>query len=107
MTSSVRLGVVRVVLGLVLSVSAAAVSGCSHGEADAAALTGGGSPDRGPTLIRTRSRPSRLASHRATIRVPFPESSAVEPSGFQMTTSAESPSVETTSAIPSEPTPKW
>jgi len=53
MTSSVRLGVVRVVLGLVLSVSAAAVSGCSHGEADAAALTGGGSPDRGATLIRS------------------------------------------------------
>jgi hypothetical protein len=41
------------------------------------------------------------------MRVPFPESSAVEPSGFQMTTSARAPLAETTSSTPSEPTPKW
>ena len=53
MTSSVRPGIVRLALGLVLSFSAAGVSGCSHGEADAAALTGGGSPQHGALLIRS------------------------------------------------------
>src|SRR6185437_3038277 len=62
---------------------------------------------RGPTRIRTSSSPVRRASQRAAMRVPLPESSATEPSGFQITTSALSPSVETTSRIPSEPTPKW
>ena len=52
-------------------------------------------------------RPPRRASQRAAIRVPLPDSSATEPSGFQITTSAVSPSAETTSRIPSEPTPKW
>ena len=62
---------------------------------------------RGPTRMRTRSAPPRRASQRAAIRVPLPDSSATEPSGFQITTSAVSPSAETTSRIPSEPTPKW
>src|SRR5215204_6497825 len=62
---------------------------------------------RGPTRIRTVSAPLRRASQRAAIRVPFPDSSAIEPSGFQITTSASLPSAETTSRTPSEPTPKW
>ena len=53
MTSSGRLPIVRAALGLLLSLIAATVSGCSHGEADAAALTGGGSPKRGAELIRS------------------------------------------------------
>ena len=43
---------------------------------------------RGPTTMRTSPAPLRLASQRAAMRVPFPESSAVEPSGFQITSSA-------------------
>ena len=46
---------------------------------------------RGPTRMRTSAAPVRSASQRAAMRVPFPESSAVEPSGFQITTSASSP----------------
>jgi len=57
--------------------------------------------------MRTVSAPLLRASQRAAIRVPFPESSAVEPSGFQITTSARSPFAEATSTMPSEPTPKW
>jgi cytochrome c2 len=43
----------RTALLLLASVATSALSGCSHGEADAAALTGGGSPQRGATLIRS------------------------------------------------------
>ena len=53
------------------------------------------------------SAPLLRASQRAAMRVPLPESSAVEPSGFQITTSARSPFAEMTSRMPSEPTPKW
>ena len=43
----------RTSLLLLASVAISVLSGCSHGEADAAALTGGGSPQRGATLIRS------------------------------------------------------
>ena len=62
---------------------------------------------RGPTATTTSSSPLRRASQRAAILVPFPESSAVEPSGFQMTISARVPSADSTSRIPSEPMPRW
>jgi hypothetical protein len=62
---------------------------------------------RGPTVIRTSPEPLLRASQRAAIRVPLPDSSAVEPSGFQITTSARSPFAAVTSTMPSEPTPKW
>ncbi len=62
---------------------------------------------RGPTATTTSSAPLRRASQRAAMRVPLPESSAVEPSGFQITISARGPSTASTSRIPSEPTPTW
>jgi len=62
---------------------------------------------RGPTVTLTSSRPVSRASQRAAIRVPFPESSAVEPSGFQITTSMLAPETDVTSRIPSDPMPKW
>ena len=62
---------------------------------------------RGPTRIETSSSPLLRASQRAAMRVPLPESSAVEPSGFQIRTSASAPFAEITSRMPSEPTPKW
>ena len=62
---------------------------------------------RGPTATATSSAPLRRASHRAAMRVPLPDSSAVEPSGFQITISARGPSTASTSRIPSEPTPRW
>src|SRR6476646_10262508 len=58
---------------------------------------------RGPTRIVTPSAPHCPTSQRAAIRVPLPDSSAVEPSGFQITISACAPSTETTSRIPSDP----
>jgi hypothetical protein len=58
-------------------------------------------------VILTVSAPLLRASQRAAMRVPFPDSSAVEPSGFQITTSASVPFADTTSRTPSEPTPKW
>ena len=58
---------------------------------------------RSPTRTVTSSAPLRSASHRATIRVPLPDSSAVDPSGFQITISASRPATATTSRMPSEP----
>ena len=48
---------------------------------------------------------ARAASQAAAIRLPLPENSATDPSGFQITISAREPSAETTSTTPSEPTP--
>ena len=62
---------------------------------------------RGPTATTTSFAPLRRVSQRATMRVPLPESSAVEPSGFQITISARGPSTASTSRTPSEPTPRW
>jgi hypothetical protein len=45
----------------------------------------------------------RAASQQAAMRVPLPESSAVEPSGFQITTSASSSPAASTSTMPSVP----
>ena len=47
--------------------------------------------------------PSRSISHAAAIRVPLPDSSAVEPSGFQITIATEPSSVPAISTIPSVP----
>ena len=47
----------------------------------------------------------RCASQAATMRAPLPDSSAVEPSGFQMRTCADAPSTAVISSKPSEPTP--
>ena len=62
-------------------------------------------PPVAPTRTTTSCSPERSASQRAAIRVPLPESSAVEPSGFQITTSASAPSALTTSSTPSAPMP--
>src|SRR5215213_497905 len=60
---------------------------------------------RAPTRRVTSAVPERCASHLAAMRAPFPESSAVEPSGFQTRTSACAPSTATISSTPSEPMP--
>ena len=63
-------------------------------------------PSSRPALVIVTSvSPARRASQAARILTPFPESSAIEPSGFQMRTSAWVPAAETTSSNPSEPTP--
>ena len=43
---------------------------------------------REPTRTTTSDAPERAASQRAAMRVPFPDISAIEPSGFQITTSS-------------------
>ena len=60
---------------------------------------------RPETAIVTCGVPARAASHAAAMRLPLPENSATEPSGFQITISARLPSAETTSTTPSEPMP--
>ena len=50
-------------------------------------------------------RPISAASQRAAIRTPLPDISAVEPSGFQIVTTAWAPSRRVTSSTPSEPMP--
>ena len=66
---------------------------------------------RGPRAGRRGSPPrprrscARASARRCACRCP--DSSAVEPSGFQITTSASAPFAEMTSRMPSEPTPKW
>src|SRR3954454_17367205 len=56
---------------------------------------------RGPTCTVTSSAPVRSASQRAAMRVPFPDISAREPSGFQIAISSQSSPVRKTSRIPS------
>src|SRR5438876_6967439 len=56
---------------------------------------------RGPTRIRTTRAPVSRASQRAAMRVPLPESSAVDPSGFQITISAQSSPLAVTWRTPS------
>ena len=58
---------------------------------------------RSPTRIVTVPAPVRAASQRAAMRVALPDSSASEPSGFQMRTSAQSSPEATTSTTPSVP----
>ena len=60
---------------------------------------------RSPTAIVTAFAPDRCTSQRAAIRLPLPENSATDPSGFQIAISACAPSVDSTSTTPSEPTP--
>ena len=55
------------------------------------------------TLTVASSRSSRAISHAAAIRVPFPDSSAVEPSGFQITIATAPSATCRTSMIPSVP----
>ena len=56
---------------------------------------------RGPTRTVTVSAPVRSASQRAAIRVPFPDISAREPSGFQIAISSQSSPERNTSRMPS------
>ena len=55
---------------------------------------------RSPTRRRTTSAPVRSASQRAAIRVPLPDISACEPSGFQITTAPSSATSRIPSALP-------
>ena len=56
---------------------------------------------RSPTRTRTVPAPVRSASQRAAMRVPFPDSSALEPSGFQIRSSSSFWPAERTSRMPS------
>ena len=60
---------------------------------------------RPAVTIVTSSDPVSSASQRAAMRVPLPDISATEPSGFQITISAWAPERFTTSSTPSEPMP--
>jgi len=55
--------------------------------------------------ISTSGNPLSRSIQAAAMRVPLPESSAVEPSGFQMRTTARAPSRPVTSRSPSLPIP--
>ena len=54
-----------------------------------------------PTRTLTTSAPVRLASQRAAIRVPLPDISARDPSGFQIAISSQSSPDRNTSSMPS------
>ena len=60
---------------------------------------------RPETPIVTCGVAARALSQAAAIRLPLPENSATEPSGFQITISACAPFAPTTSTTPSEPIP--
>ena len=64
----------------------------ADGDLDRAVLAHVAGYVRVPTAIETCSSPQRRASQRAAMRVPLPENSAAEPSGFQIAISARAPS---------------